>query len=270
MLSLATLLLSTSLLLAHPVAAQESDPSSPSVKKEQQPSVEEANATAVTQREPRAPTQQIDIRIYGGEPLTVPEKYAVPARQYETPEPVSAAEAAAGSSLLADGAAAIAAANREKAPVLASIGTAISQSLPAHAITNRNTPKFVPADGFNPGKFIDSNVDFRLNLNDESFLMESRSPEEARHRIEIVRERQRTTTVWQQNAQHINSMIGAGVVIILLLWWWLSRSSQTKTRVTTWTVRGLVLFGSFYLHWAFGLFMLLGLYTHVAKSHGRV
>lgn len=263
MLRLATLLLSTSFVLAHPVAAQESISSLQSVKEEQQSSVEEANATAVTQREPRAPTQQIDIRIYGGEPLTAPEKYAAPRAQYETPKPVSAAEAVAGSSLLAEGAAAMAAAKRDKATTLSS--AAAGASLFASNLNPSREPGFAQDPEFNSGEFMRKVVDFTLDLSDEKFMLEAKSEEDARYRMDVLRERQHKSTIWQQNSLLIKSVVGAVITVALLIWWW----SSLSPRATRWAIRGVVLLGSFYIHWAFGLFMLFGLYTYVTRSHGR-
>jgi cobalamin biosynthesis Mg chelatase CobN len=65
------------------------------------------------------------------------------------------------------------------------------------------------------------------------------------------------------------ALIGVAIVVAMVFWGWLGSSARTRTRVTVWTVRATVLAGSFYVHWAFGLFMLFGLYTHATRFNGR-
>lgn len=256
------------LLLAEPAVAQEVGYTAQNVKQEQQQPAETADTVATADQETRTPTPQIDVRIYGATKLSAQGNDLATALPYTPPKPVPASEAVRGSLLLAEGDAARAAANREKTSELSSAAAGVS--LIASELTPSAAPDFAQDSQFNSAEFLDKVVDFTLDVADEKFILEAQSEEEARYRMEILRERYRTTTVWKQNSHQINLMIAAAAGIALLFWWWLSRSSQAKTRVTRWTVRGVVLLGSFYLHWAFGLFMLLGLYTHITRSHSRV
>jgi len=248
--------------------AQEVGYTAQSVKQEQQQPAETTDTVAAADQERRTPTQQIDVRIYGATKLTAQGNDPATALPYTPPKPVPASEAVQGSLLLAEGAAARAAANRERASALSSAAAGVS--LMAGNLTPSTAPDFAQDSQFNSAEFLDKAVDFTLDVADEKFILEAQSEEEARYRMEILRERHRTATVWKQNSHRLNLMIAGATCIALLLWWWLSGSSQAKTRATRWTVRGVVLLGSFYLHWAFGLFMLVGLYTHMTRSHSRV
>lgn len=261
-------LLVAGLLLAEPAMAQEVDYTALSVKEGQRQPAENADTVAKAHQEARTPTQQIDVRIYSATRLTPQGSDPASALPYTPPKPVPASEAVQGSLLLAEGAEARAAANRERESTLSSAAAGVS--LMASKLIPSTAPDFAQDHQFSSAEFLDKAVDFTLDVADEKFMLEAQSEEEAHHRMEILRERHRTATVWKQNSHRINFMIAAAAGIALFLWWWLSRSSQAKTRVTRWTVRGVVLLGSFYLHWAFGLFMLIGLYTHITRLHSRV
>jgi hypothetical protein len=64
--------------------------------------------------------------------------------------------------------------------------------------------------------------------------------------------------------QRVAILVGFAV-LFLGLWVWFRTGSRRKAVITAWTVRIGVLSGSFYLHWAFGVFMLIGLYTHLNR-----
>lgn len=261
-------LLVAGLSLAQPATAQEADHPASSVDEERRESAEDAATVAVASQRVLAPTQQIDVRIYGGTPLTPQSKDPATAHPYTPPKAVPASATVQGSLSLAEGAAAMTAANREKATTLSS--AAAGASLLASNLNPSRGPDFAQDPEFDSAEFMRKVVDFTLDLSDEKFMLEAQSEEEARYRMEILRDQHRTAAVWGQNSRLINSIVGALSLLALTLWWWLSQSSRTKTLVTRWAVRAVILFGSFYLHWAFGLFMLIGLYTHVSRSHGRV
>lgn len=293
------LLLGVSLSLAQATAGQLTDHTPSSINDQRQPTVEAAatitpkdserknaddaqlvnpsiyeKGTALVAEGPanrkaagREAAEPINARIYGMEPA-VPRDSALNAdgtlAGYVPPKRVPASDILKGSVTVAEGAANLRAANREEASVGASVGAGMSRLAGTFGAPKKQD--FEQAPHFNSAKFMREVVDFQLNLSDEKFMLEAQSEQEARYRLDVLRQQHRTSEVWQQNSQQINSLIGFGVAVALVLWWW--RSSSPRT--TVWIVRVTVLAGSFYLHWVFGLFMLLGLYTHTTRGlNGR-
>jgi hypothetical protein len=138
--------------------------------------------------------QPIDARIYGAEALT-PRDPATPgvppASAYAPPAAVPASTIVQGSSLLAEGAANRVAANREEASIMASVGAAMTQWLPAHAYEYLKTPEFAWDPEFKAGEFMRQTVPFRLDLTDEKFMLEAKSAEDAQHRMGVIESRNR-------------------------------------------------------------------------------
>lgn len=134
--------------------------------------------------------QRIDPAIYGAQPLTARDDTANADRpMYEPPSAVPATSVVAGSTLLAEGAAARQNAQRTEATVLESVGAGMSQWLPAHLYREMHAPTFAAEPGFNPVEFVRKGVDFTLSIPDEQFIMKAKSAEDAEHRTQVIRDR---------------------------------------------------------------------------------
>lgn len=260
-------LLVAGLVLAPTATAQDSDQAPSSISGEHQLPVKDFGEAPSSAVRPRPPAQYTDPRIYGAVPVAARRAESPGTDQYTPPTPVPVADAFKGSKLSHEGEANQQVSRREATSALSS--TQAGVSLLTSTLAGPRQPTLSSDPRFDAAEFLRTSVGFQLDLTDERFMLEAQSEEEAQYRLKTLQDRHRGSAVWQQNAPLIKSISGTGIAVVLLLWWWLSPGSRTKSQVTAWTVRGLILAGSFYLHWAFGLFMLLGLYTHLTRSHGR-
>lgn len=136
-------------------------------------------------------TNTVDPTIYGARPLDArPEMSAGSSAVagYKAPEAVPGVQALKGAeSLMTEGAARIAADNVPEAGVLASVGAAMKQWSPLRLFKHLKAPAFTWTPGFNPASML-SRVEFPLDLAQEKFLLETRSPEEFQYNLEELRE----------------------------------------------------------------------------------
>lgn len=135
--------------------------------------------------------QRIDPLIYGAKPLDAhPELAAGSAavEGYKAPQAVPGVQALNGSQpLMAQGAAQIASDNREEAGVLASVGAAMTQWSPVHLFEYLKAPTFNWTPGFSASNMMQQ-VDFPMDLTQEKFLLQTKSPEEFQYKLERMRE----------------------------------------------------------------------------------
>lgn len=136
--------------------------------------------------------QQIDPRIYGGGTFTnlgTATAQSQAATSYTPPERVPVSRVNPGLDLLTEGALNLHENNREKAGVLASVGAAMTQWLPVHAYNYWYTPKFASDPDFNAASFMREQVDYRMDSDDESFMLKAVSAEDARYRLNHLQDR---------------------------------------------------------------------------------
>lgn len=135
--------------------------------------------------------QRIDPTIYGGkevQPRAVSAVAGAPAGQYTPPTAVPTTSVVQGSSLLAEGAAALQTNRRGTASLRESLGAAVSQWLPAHAYDYLTTPSFALDPNFNAAEYV-RGLDFRLDNADEEYILKAKSAQDAAHRAEVLRQR---------------------------------------------------------------------------------
>lgn len=131
---------------------------------------------------------RIDVRIYGGQEQQ-PRLTEQAAKQYTAPAEVPVASTVVGSPLLQAGAAMLQQNNRERANMLESTGAAVTQWMPSRLYKGYGLPEFPVVPDFKATSML-GQVDFVMSKEQEEFFLQSRSPQEAANKLELM-QRQR-------------------------------------------------------------------------------